>query len=173
MPEHFAIHNDVHEQFALVWENITGQWLNDHLFYLKIRANRDGYLYDMIRLDDDSLEPLAYLHNHEEVNVGLNYTEVLTRQEDVSLELYQNQPNPFNGETIIQFFLPKEGEVTIRFYTESGQLIFEHNQSYTKGINALRLQRHDLNHINGLIYYQLNYGDQSLSRKNDYFELII
>lgn len=40
-----------------------------------------------------------------------------------SYALAQNYPNPFNPSTMINFTLPEAGKVTLRIYTETGQLV--------------------------------------------------
>ena len=39
--------------------------------------------------------------------------------------LYQNYPNPFNGSTVIKFFIPDAGFVSLKLYDASGSLVKE------------------------------------------------
>jgi hypothetical protein len=51
-------------------------------------------------------------------------SEVTSNQQPVtSYELAQNYPNPFNPSTMISFALPEAGKVTLRIFTETGQLV--------------------------------------------------
>jgi hypothetical protein len=50
------------------------------------------------------------------------------------LQLYQNYPNPFNPSTIIQFDLPKQGQVKIQIYNVLGKTVAEvTNAMYSAG----------------------------------------
>ena len=39
------------------------------------------------------------------------------------LQLMQNAPNPFNGQTILSYFLPKAGPVSLEVFTVTGQRV--------------------------------------------------
>ena len=54
--------------------------------------------------------------------------DISTEENDISpavLDLSQNRPNPFNGGTVIEFFLPKSGYVQLRIYNLLGELVCE------------------------------------------------
>jgi hypothetical protein len=52
----------------------------------------------------------------------------------VKLQFYQNYPNPFNPSTIIQFDLPKQGQVKIQIYNVLGKTVAEvTNAMYSAG----------------------------------------
>ena len=78
-----------------------------------------------------------------------------------ALELYQNKPNPFQGETNISFYLPESSEVTLILRDEVGRLLKEIKVQKAAGLNNLKINSADL--PTGLIYYQLNtkYGTQT------------
>ena len=48
-----------------------------------------------------------------------------------NIELEQNYPNPFNPKTTFKFSIPKSDQVTISFYTISGQIV----ESKTMNLN--------------------------------------
>lgn len=87
-----------------------------------------------------------------------------TEQSDLSIKLHQNQPNPFTQRTLIQFELPEEGEVELVFYDISGQILHSLKSKYGKGLNALYVKDEDLHFAQGIVYYQLKYKAQSITR---------
>ncbi|MFH0735949.1 MAG: T9SS type A sorting domain-containing protein [bacterium] len=58
-----------------------------------------------------------------EVNVTINANEEVTIIENMEYVLYQNYPNPFNPNTTISYSLKEQGEVRIKLYTITGELI--------------------------------------------------
>jgi len=55
-----------------------------------------------------------------------------------NLQLYQNYPNPFNPSTIIQFDLPKQGQVKIQIVNVLGKKVSEvTNSLYSAGIHRI------------------------------------
>jgi hypothetical protein len=54
------------------------------------------------------------------------------------LQLYQNYPNPFNPSTMIQFDLPKQGQVKIQIYNVLGKIVAEvTNSMYSAGTHQV------------------------------------
>jgi hypothetical protein len=49
------------------------------------------------------------------------------------LQLLQNQPNPFKGQTTIGFVLPEAGEAQLRIFDVNGRLITERTKQYAAG----------------------------------------
>ena len=43
--------------------------------------------------------------------------------EDEFADLYANYPNPFNPDTWIPYYLPREADVTIKIYNSAGKLV--------------------------------------------------
>ena len=119
----------------------------------------------MLSIDEQFPRPLLGLNGYEDVSVVLEFTEELDEKIKESAQLYQNQPNPFNGETMIQFFIPEEGDVDITFFDMSGKSIYTISDRYGSGVNAVRLTRSDLSLLEGLIYYQMSFKGVILSRK--------
>ncbi|MEE9442734.1 MAG: T9SS type A sorting domain-containing protein [candidate division Zixibacteria bacterium] len=83
--------------------------------------------------------------------------------------LKQNQPNPFNPGTNIEFYLPRAGFVEMKIYNILGELVDEplskhlnpgiHNV-YWDGIDSKNKQL-----PSGIYFYQLNFGNESQTKK--------
>ena len=82
-------------------------------------------------------------------------------EEEGTMELYQNRPNPFLETTNISYFLPKDGPITLTLMNETGQVLKVLKNSGTKGFNAFRLVGSEM--PKGLIYYKLEteYGTET------------
>ncbi|MBK8724396.1 MAG: hypothetical protein IPL95_19760 [Saprospiraceae bacterium] len=71
-----------------------------------------------------------------------------------SIQLFQNQPNPFSNSTSIPFVLPSQQEVRFDFYDVNGSLIKSMNQDYSAGYHQLTIDANELT-TTGMIYYQM------------------
>ena len=79
-------------------------------------------------------------------------------------DLLQNRPNPFKGETVIQFVVPKTTNANLRILDLTGKVLFEQNGNYTKGLHEWKLDRADLGISSGLLYYQFE-SDEFIATK--------
>ena len=87
--------------------------------------------------------------------------EAITTQ---SMQLYQNQPNPFQATTTIGFYLPKKETLQFTIYDALGTTIKLVEGSYSKGMHTIELSTSMLP-TGGLYYYTLAAGDKRLSKK--------
>ena len=87
---------------------------------------------------------------------------VFENNKSVANVLYQNEPNPFDGQTVISFRLNKAGKVQILITDLDGKLIQEIEGTYPQGLNSLELDRI---HKAGVYYYQLSTEGFTATRK--------
>jgi hypothetical protein len=79
-------------------------------------------------------------------------------------ELAQNYPNPFNPSTRISFSLPQNSEVQIVIFDQLGQEVDRLNKgSLSAGSHTVQWTADNL--PSGVYYYQLQAGDQRITRK--------
>jgi len=71
--------------------------------------------------------------------------------------LYQNRPNPFSEQTIIEFDLPTHSAVTLSLYDVTGKIFKVITQEFSKGHHSLSLSKNELG-TSGVIYYRLESG---------------
>jgi len=86
-----------------------------------------------------------------------------------SYELSQNYPNPFNPTTTIRFALPEAGEVSLRIYNLSGQLVREVvNSRFESGRHSVLWDGKDAGGrqvASGIYWYKLRANDFVQTRK--------
>ena len=81
-----------------------------------------------------------------------------------AFSLQQSYPNPFNGETIIQFQLDRHGDVDLAIYNFAGQRLETIlNEFRYAGQHAVRWYSRSLS--SGVYLYRFHFGDQTLTRK--------
>ncbi len=81
-----------------------------------------------------------------------------------SMQLFQNQPNPFSDETSISFYLPQGGKAALSIYDVSGKLLKEINGEYSKGLNVESINRSDLQGA-GMLYYKLSTATETATQR--------
>jgi len=149
----------------IVWTGDTDYATEDEaLFSLEVIAEEDGLLSEMI-VFDELKEQLAYNTLKEGSDVQLRYVQGFSGYSDISkAKMYQNQPNPFTGQTVIQFELVVAGRVEFQFYTSGGSLLHSIDEEFGVGNNAISLSHEDLQLYSGAVYYQMTYQDEKYTR---------
>ncbi len=82
------------------------------------------------------------------------------------LNVYQNTPNPFSDQTIIEFNLPRSADVKLTIFDVSGVLIMERNENFSAGQNSFSLK--DTKLRQNTYMYQLSTSEYS----SPYFKMI-
>jgi hypothetical protein len=81
-----------------------------------------------------------------------------TQDNDVNAKgfaLFQNDPNPFNRGTAIQFILPTAQHATFKFYDATGKQLDEINGEYKEGRNILNLDRQPWMVESKVVFYRM------------------
>jgi len=122
------------------------------LFSLVFKAKENIRLSEVIQIGSDITSAEAYTETEEVINVNLDIHNSIPMVE--GFKLYQNKPNPFTGETIIGFDLPKAMTTTMTILDMSGKVVQVIKGDYEKGYNQILIDGKALND-HGMFYYQL------------------
>jgi len=133
-------------------------------YSVTFRAKQNGSLKDVLSINSRYTKAIAYQDNAIAMDVQLNFQVADQLVPANTLALYQNQPNPFMGETQIGFNLPEAMQATLEFYDVTGRQLFQTSQNFAKGYHEIPVSRADLN-ASGVIYYQLHTEEGSLTKK--------
>ena len=79
-------------------------------------------------------------------------------------QLAQNQPNPFQDNTLIPFYLAKANDVQLRVVDLQGRIIYEQTGFMQAGHHQILLQADELR-SKGLLMYQLTVGTETYSKR--------
>lgn len=160
------------ENFGLVRANegvLTASWDNSGaainegtgLFTMTFRAKADGQLSQFVRLNSTLTKAEAYTAGGEPMDIELQFNGVKAADR---FEVYQNQPNPFNGATTISFNLPEAGAATITVTDLAGRTLKVIRTDFSKGYNEVNIQRSDIN-ATGVLYYQVETAGATVTKK--------
>ncbi|MCB9316823.1 MAG: HYR domain-containing protein [Lewinellaceae bacterium] len=146
---------------------LTTSWdgTNQAEFALTFRAKANGMLSQMLGVSSRITKAEAYNAGADRLSVAFRFNGANgSTIAGLGFELYQNTPNPFINKTQIGFYLPEAAEATLSIFDESGRMIFTQRGDYSKGYNAVTIDRGVLN-TSGVLYYQLETADNSATRK--------
>jgi len=133
---------------------------NDVLFTLVVKADKAVNVSEMISLNSSVTSAESYT---SDLTVGKVSLDVRTAPV-ASIELFQNEPNPFRGQTIVSFVMPTSAKATISVYDVTGKLVTVRNVEATKGLNSEIFTREQLG-ATGVLYYTLESGDFTATKK--------
>ncbi len=115
---------------------------------LIFKALQAGKLSENIRFSDAEIPSETY-QNETTKNLTLRFN----KEENTSLTLFQNQPNPFLNETKITFFSPKKTNATFAIFDLNNRLIHTESITSEKGENQILFQNNQLSQ--GVYRYQI------------------
>ena len=132
------------------------------LFTLVLRAVADAAISEVLNLNGRITAAEAYNESGEQLNVALN---VVGAQAPIAgFELFQNVPNPFQGETVIGFNLPEAGQATLTIQDVTGRTLRVIRADYAKGYNQVTVKSNELN-ASGVLYYTVQSGEHTATKK--------
>ena len=125
-------------------------------FSLRFRAQRSGALEQMLRLASRPTRAEAYaLTTGERLDVALQFhPSDGPGAAGVGFALYQNEPNPFTGQTTIGFHLPAATALTLTISDVTGRICWTQRGDFPQGDQRIVLDG-DVLSASGLYYYQI------------------
>ena len=115
------------DNFGVFGNTLTTSWHKaggveagpeDILFTLTFRAIAPGLLSEMLSLNSAMTPAEAYTLGEDIQDIALTFRSASAEGE---FALYQNEPNPFKGTTVIGYDLPEAGDVTLTLFDISGK----------------------------------------------------
>ena len=132
------------------------------LFSLVFQATADAQLSELLSVSSRYTQAEAYNTSGEVMEVALNFNSGVVA--GGQFELYQNQPNPFKGETLIGFNLPQAADVTIKIHDVNGRTLKLIRDGFAKGYNAITVNSAELPAV-GVLYYTVETADFTATKK--------
>jgi hypothetical protein len=153
--EHFGVHAGA---LTASWNDMEIRNLaGEDLFSITFKATTDVQLSEVLTINSRYTQAEAYTTQGIE---GVELT--FSGQAHADYVLYQNVPNPFNGQTTIGFDLAKAGQASLTIMTIDGQTVKSITGDFAAGYNEVIIK--DLNAV-GVLYYSLESGDFTTTRK--------
>lgn len=152
----------MNERLTMSWFEGQAQSLaNDQvLFTLVFEAENNVDLKTALSLNSKVTANEAYVgSDFSKFEIALELIDDV-----IGFELLQNQPNPFESNTVIGFRLDQASIATLRIYDLAGKTIHTVNGSFTEGLNEIKIDAKDLG-ISGLLYYQLESNEKIATKK--------
>lgn len=152
--------------FAMYPTAITTAWNGSadraETFTITLRARKDARLSEVLTLGSNITYAEAYDQNGDAMDVQLNFKG--GKVSKAGFELYQNQPNPANGETRIGFNLPADGAAKLTVYDAAGRVLMVRNGQFAKGYNEMMVTKSELS-ATGVMYYRLDSNGNTATKK--------
>ncbi|MFZ4545109.1 MAG: HYR domain-containing protein [Saprospiraceae bacterium] len=148
------------------WNSNTAITKGSTFAILEIMANENCALSDVLALNSEVTLAEAYDKNDESIDIELAFTNSKTTNTVRNIELYQNQPNPFNESTQISFFLPESTVATLQIMDINGRIIYTQKNEYNSGNHTININKNEMSNLTtGILYYQLQTPDQNITKK--------
>lgn len=130
------------------------------LFTLVVKADKAVKVSEMLSIGSSVTTAEAY---NSDLKVGKVSLEVRTAPV-AAIELMQNEPNPFKGQTTVSFLMPEAATATLSVYDVTGKVVSVRNINANKGLNSEIFTREQLG-ASGVMYYTLKSGEFTATKK--------
>ena len=145
----YRLYKDVNPNFTINTNNLIAT-VTDSIYIDYLTKGSQELYYKVTAVDNTGNESIPSV----EVNVTITDVNDTDIKLNYNYQLYQNYPNPFNPTTTISYCLKEPGDVRVKLYNITGQLlqtIIEGEKS--KGYNETKI---DLsNYASGIYLYRL------------------
>jgi hypothetical protein len=135
---------------------------NRAMFTFAFEAKEDGKLSDNIFFSSRATQALVYDKNDNEFTLSIDWRQ--SPNDQVSFQLFQNSPNPFNNETMVRFTMEDTEVASFTIYDLSGKVVHSSIQTFPQGENQMILSKNQLGGA-GVFYYELKTSKKSSTKK--------
>ncbi len=124
--------------------------------------------YTLRGTDNSIRSAVLYVHSTEndlyfDASSFVDVEEEISERVITELSLGQNYPNPFNPATLIEYEIPRDGQVKLEIYNILGQKVRRLFKGHVeKGLHRIRWDGKDNNGrdlANGIYFYRIRVGD--------------
>jgi hypothetical protein len=124
-------------------------------FVLNLRALADSHLSEVIEISDEITATAAWNEAEEQLQVELAFRQVdASSTNELSLSC---QPNPFAGEAMVRFNMPKSGEAKFSFFDATGKMLHRTSGLFEKGQHSISIHSSELG-VSGLVFLKMETG---------------
>jgi hypothetical protein len=102
----------------------------------------------------------AYTVSGDKYDVALSFNGTIAG----NFQLLQNQPNPYNGKTVIGFVLPEASNATMTIFDATGRTLKVIKGDYAKGYNEIVVEKGEINAV-GILSYRLTTSSHSATKQ--------
>jgi hypothetical protein len=158
------------ENLGVFGNTLTASWnkaggvtatSSDVLFTLHFQATAAGKLSEMINLNSKVTEAEAYNTSSDIKDLKLTFRGT---NHESAFALYQNEPNPFKGNTVVGYDLPEAGNVTLTVFDVTGKVLVVKEQESVRGYNTITVSSKELPSV-GVLYYRLDANEYTATKK--------
>ncbi|MBK7233395.1 MAG: hypothetical protein IPH93_14325 [Saprospiraceae bacterium] len=147
------------------FDQVIGVSTNEVLFELIFQTRKDGQIKENIYLSKRGFTSEAYSASGDSYNVELGFrSNDLNEDSENGFVLYQNRPNPFSTITDIAFYLPKEGEASLKICDVNGRILKQISRKFSAGMHNIQISNKDIEQ-SGILYYVLESSEYRAVKK--------
>ena len=93
----------------------------------------------------------------------IDVTSIENTNKQTQFELFQNEPNPTNGKTVIRYSIDKQAKGKFQLLDFTGRIVFSQDIQSDYGTNEITLETSQFS--KGIYYYRVDFGELSGIRK--------
>ncbi len=158
----FGLKREKEGTVTLSWHtDFATDLMDETVFAIVLDVKSNGRLRDVVSMNGVVTEAISYPASRPSQGIALNFTDAVGKN---SLELFQNEPNPFTESTTIRFNLPQAMHASLKIYDVSGKMLKEISGDFSKGLNKVQYDAEELS-VKGMLYYELNADGSKISKK--------
>ena len=157
--DHYSLLHQPSGRMTFSWNGLLSD--GDVLFTLQVRSKSNVRLSESLVVNSAITPAVSVVKDDvEEGQVVLGFRGMAAEE----FVVLQNEPNPWNRETVIGMLMPESGPVTISVYDLTGKVHMTETLQLPKGYNEYTIDRNRINQA-GVYYYQIDYQTQTQTRK--------
>ena len=137
---------------------------NEGRFVLQFLAKEPGKVSEVIALNQHITQGVAYDLDDREYSIEFAFDASNQPLTTNGFKVYQNQPNPFNNQTVVSLELPEQSWIHLNVYDVSGKLLLNQQQEGVPGLNNIVIEG-DRFKFSGTLVYEVTTQFGTFSRK--------